>query len=97
MNYQIRILSTAYSDIAEIIPVLNQVSANWASRFVDELERRFELLETMPKLYVTYTDMPDFRKINIEGFLVFYTVDDTQQTVEIHRIINGKMDISKIL
>jgi len=93
MGYRVRILSTAYSDMAEIIPVISRISNAWANRFADELEKHVNQLEFMPKMYPIYDDIPIFRKMNVDGFLVFYIVDDAKQSVEIHRIINGRMDI----
>ena len=92
-KYEIKFLSTAYRDIAEVISDTSEVADSWAAKFVDELERHVDNLETMPKMYPIYEDMPEFRKMNVIGFLAFYTVDDKAGIVEVHRIINSRMDV----
>ena len=56
-NYEVKFLSTAYLDIAEIIPNITDVSASWANNFIDELEQHTSNLETMPKMYAVYEDI----------------------------------------
>ena len=38
-----------------------------------------------------------YRKLVVDDYLVFYVVIDEEATIEIHRIINGKIDYSNLL
>ena len=55
------------------------------------------MLIEMPKMHPVYEDFPDFRKIVMEDYLVFYLVNEEKKIIEIHRLIHGKIDLKKQL
>jgi plasmid stabilization system protein ParE len=57
------------------------------------MDRSLKNLEKMPGIYPIYRDMPSFRFIVVEEYLVFYKVKQNG-TVEVHRLIHGRMDLT---
>jgi plasmid stabilization system protein ParE len=49
----------------------------------------------MPYMYPAYEYFPDYRKIVIGNYLAFYTVNEEDKTIEIHRILPGIWDLSQ--
>jgi plasmid stabilization system protein ParE len=47
----------------------------------------------MPEMFPVYPDVPSFRFIVVEDYLVFYKVKHEDELVEIHRLICGRMDV----
>jgi plasmid stabilization system protein ParE len=48
-------------------------------------------------MYPVYEDVPLYRKMVVLDYLVFYIVNEQKRRVDIHRIISGRMDVSKQL
>lgn len=46
-------------------------------------------------MYSVYIYFPAYRHIPIGDYIVFYLVDESNQTVEIHRILQGKQNVIK--
>jgi plasmid stabilization system protein ParE len=56
-----------------------------------------EGLKTMPYMCPAYEQLPLFRKMVVANYLVFYTIDDENKLIEIHRILPGSWDVEKHL
>ena len=85
-------ISTFYSDIASVSDYLEDYPQK-AKRLFEKLDIKLNNLVDNPELYPIYEDFPEFRRIVIEDYLVFYSVDEQAELIEIHRLIAGKMDI----
>ena len=92
MKCRIEYLSTFYSDIQSIINYLEDFP-NKATRIFSIADVRINYLETMPEMYPIYPDVPDFRFIVIEDYIVFYKYIKDSNLAEIHRFLSGRMDI----
>jgi plasmid stabilization system protein ParE len=95
-NFKIRYLPLADVDLIEIDERLCNAPVK-ASKFFAALDKQTALLADMPYLYPVYEDVPPYRKMVVLDYLVFYIVDEQNNRVDIHRIISGRMDVSRQL
>lgn len=68
-----------------------------ATRFFSLLKKRIAQLKTFPYSCPEYEDDPDYRKLIVGDYLVFYMVNEKAKFVEIHRFFHGSRDISQHL
>jgi len=94
MSHRIKFLDNAKSDMSCIEEHLSQYYPNTARKFFEKMEKKISNLEENHYMYPAYEADPFFRKIAIENYLLFYSVDDELSLVSIHRIIHSKRDIS---
>ena len=92
-GYAVTFLSPAYEDLAAALQNIGAFSKNAAEKFIDDLERQTEYLETMPMMYPACENFPPYRRMVLGDYLVFYLVDDAKHTVEIYRILPARMDL----
>ena len=88
MEYEIMITEDADADLAVIERYLAQFYPGTPKRFRVEFERKMELLEYNPH-YARYSTLPHFRKINVGGYIVLFTVDEETRVVTIHHVRHG--------
>jgi len=67
-----------------------------AKHFFSLLRKRTSQLKAFPYLGPEYEDDPDYRKLVVGDYLVFYMVNEDIKVVEVHRIFHGSMDISQL-
>ena len=96
MKYRIRYLPETVTDRAEIRVYLFQFYEDTAKKFFALLKEKIERLKEFPYSCPTYEDDPDYRKLVVGDYLVFYMVNEGDKTVEIHRIFHGAQDIRQI-
>jgi len=96
MKYKVKYLPVANLDIMEVDEQLSQFPVK-AAKFFSLLDKQASNLSDMPKMYPVYDDWAEYRRMVVLDYLVFYIIDETRKVVEIHRIINGRMDVSKQL
>jgi len=92
MTYKIEYISTFHADILAINKFLVDYPRK-AARVFAKADKAISILKTMPELYPIYHDVPAYRAIVIEDYMVFYKVKKQYRLVEIHRLIYGRMDI----
>ena len=97
MGYKIRYLPLAKDNVREIKQYLARFYPNTPKRFTASLKNALEGLKTMPYMYPAYEKLPPFRKMVVARYLVFYTVDDEQKLITIHRVLPGSWDVEKHL
>jgi len=85
-------IATFYSDIADVASYLEGYPRK-AKCIFESMDNKLSKLVDNPKLYPIYEDFPDFRRIVIEDYLVFYTINEQADIIEVHRLICGKMDV----
>ncbi len=95
-KYKIRYLPLADLDLMEIDERLRQAPVK-ASKFFAALDKQTAQLADMPLMYPAYDDVPLYRKMVVLDYLVFYIVNEQKKRVDIHRIINVRMDVIKHL
>ena len=89
-------ISTFYADIANVESYLEEYPQK-AKRIFREMDNKLSNLIDNPELYPIYEDFPVFRRIVVEDYLVFYAINERANIIEVHRLINGKMDVPKQL
>jgi len=95
-KYKIEYISTFYADVQSVVSFLVEHPKK-ASRIFAKIDQTLPNLREMPEMYPVYPDVPSFRFIVIEDYLVFYKVKKQAGIVEIHRLLYGRMDIPEHL
>ena len=96
MRYKLRYLPAADLDLMEIDEQLSQFPVK-ASKFFSLLDKQTSKLKDTPLMYPVYDDVPLYRKMVVLDYLVFYIVNEAKKNVDVHRVINGRMDVKKQL
>ena len=96
MTFKIEYIATFRADVLNIEIHLEEHPQK-ARRIFKELDEKLGVLAKNPKMYQVYEDFPIFRRIVVEDYLAFYTIDEKRGIIEIHRLICGKMDVSEQL
>ena len=96
MSYKIEYISTFYSDVRSVVDFLAEHPSK-AARIFAKADESISNLEEMPEMYPVYTDVPIFRFIVVEDYLVFYKFIQESEIVEVHRILYGRMDIPEYM
>ena len=101
--YELDFLPVAKRDINEIILYISDTldAPQAALVLLDALESSAQHLKEFPYICRLYDiGMPlkfEYRALPVKNYLVFYVVLEDKKTVEIHRVIYAKRDMSKIL
>jgi len=96
MAYRIEYISTFHRDVLDAVVFMEDYQQK-AKRIFEKLDKKLSSLVENPEMYPIYPDFPEFRRIIIEDYLVFYVVKVYEEVIEVHRLINGRMDISALL
>ena len=97
MKYQIRFLSDAGTDWDDIRAYLSQFYESTATTFFRLLKQKIAQLKDFPYSCPVYEDDPDYRRLVVGDYLVFYRVNESDKLVEIHRIFHGARNIKQCL
>jgi addiction module RelE/StbE family toxin len=95
MAFKIEYIATFHLDVLDVVDSLEDYPQK-AKRIFEKLDRKLLCLAEHPEMYPIYDDFPDFRKIVVEDYLVFYSINEQDGIVEIHRMIYGRMDINTL-
>mgnify|MGYP000036100357 CR=1 FL=1 len=101
-EYQIKYLRAAMRDLEGIAQLyLGLAGADSAEKFIDEILHTVDLLRTFPYSGALHPDMVlaerEFRKVICRDYVCVYKVIDSEKTVYIYRIVNGKTDYPQLL
>lgn len=101
--YNVLFLPLAQNDLVEIVRYIandlhNKQAAN---RLADEIIKATDMLAEFPYAYPVYTPIRsvknEYRKISVQNYLIFYTVEEKAKTVTITRVIYAKRDFDKLI
>lgn len=95
--YKVRTLSTAKDDFKQIKQYLSQYSSNTAKKFFDEYKSKLDLIKIFPNMYEQSSIDPDYRRMIVGDFLVFYRVDEKTGIISIERAGHGSRDFQRLL
>ena len=97
MRTEVIYLPEAISDQANIKKYLSQFYPGTSHRFFTLLKKKIARLKAYPYSCPVYEDDPDYRRLVVEDYLVFYMIVENVKRVEIHRILHGSCDIGQHL
>ena len=92
MSCKIEYISTFLFDVQTVAFFLREYPRK-AARIFAKVDKSISNLKEMPEMYPVYMDVPSFRFIAVEDYLVFYRFIKESGIVEIHRLLYGQMDI----
>jgi addiction module RelE/StbE family toxin len=95
MKYRVTFLDDAKQDTKDIAVYLSQFYPSTARNFTAKLKKQVSMLKGQPYMYQAYEDDPFFRRMIIDDYLLFYSVDEERHIVDIHRIFHASRDISR--
>ncbi len=93
MAYKIKTLPLANFDLAGIEEYLLEVSKSKTRLFFETLKKQRQAIKQNPRMFREYEEFPPYRIMGILDYVVLYIVDDETQTIIIHRILWGGMDL----
>jgi plasmid stabilization system protein ParE len=103
MNYSLNITDIAEEDILGTVRYITNVLKNSiaANSLLDEIERHEKILEDThgiyPFVHDEYLAGKGLKYVIIKNFLLFYTIDEKDKTVNIIRFLYGRRDWKNIL
>ena len=95
--YPIKYLPDTIIDKEDIKEYLSQYYPDSAGRFFSRMRKRIAHIKKYPYSCPVYEGDPDYRRLVVDDFLVFYMVRENPKSIEIHRIFHGSQDISRQL
>ena len=93
--YRLAHLPEAIDDIFAIEEYLNRHSPDAAERFIETLGERITSLADRPFLWPVYERDPFFRRMMLDDYVLFYSVDEKRNLVVIHRIFHHSRNINQ--
>ena len=96
MKYKPIYLPIANLDIARIDESLSDYPGK-AARIFHYMDKKVTLLEELPYIWPVYLAKPEYRRMILEDYQLFYKVDESNHKVRIFRILYSKMDIPEHL
>lgn|SRR5690606_15793816 len=101
MTYKVVYLPIALKDLREITDYItvNLNAPDAALDFIIAIEESVSILELFPYSRRVYQPIKqlehEYRLLPVKNYAIFYTVNE--QTVEIHRVIYGKRNLSELI
>jgi len=93
-KFRIEYLPIAEKDLIDIFEYILSDNPSAATSFLDQVDETISSLEDFPYMGVIPKDSRlkylGYRILIVESYLVFYVVHETDDLVEIRRIIHGK-------
>ena len=94
MPYRIKRLVSFDKSAFEADANLYSLSPKAADRYYNEYNHKIGLISDNPYMYQVFEDDTYFRSAPlVYGYRLFYHVDETSNSVILHRIIHGAMDL----
>lgn len=101
--YNVQFLPIARDDLVEITEYISSElgSPDAAIRLAEKIVSTADSLSDFPYAYPVYVPVRptffEYRKIFVENYLIFYTVDEASKTVTVMRIIYARRDYGRII
>ncbi|MBF8435532.1 type II toxin-antitoxin system RelE/ParE family toxin [Halanaerobiaceae bacterium Z-7014] len=93
-KYNIRYLPLAQKDLNEIVSYLQTDSPDYAEKLIDQFDNEISQLILFPYKGKVPEDeslkKKNYRMLIIDNYIIFYVVFETNNLIEIRRIIHGK-------
>jgi plasmid stabilization system protein ParE len=95
MKYNLKYTSHFNRDLVKLERALKE-HPNMSRRIFQEIERKIKGLKDNPFAYPVFYESK-YRRVNLEGHAMFYTVDEVKREVRLYHLYYAKMDIEKRL
>ncbi|MBQ2841703.1 MAG: type II toxin-antitoxin system RelE/ParE family toxin [Clostridia bacterium] len=101
--YKVQFLPLAKNDLIETVRYIanDLYNKQAAYKLADEIIKATDTLADFPYAYPAYIPIRqtknEYRKISIQNYLVFYTVDEKNKIVTISRIVYAKRNYNKLI
>jgi addiction module RelE/StbE family toxin len=102
-EYKIEITARAERDMLEVHAYVsgNLKEPNVADRLLDKIENEILTLKSMPLRHAVEQDeqlkLRNLRKLIVDNYLIFYTVDAKVETVFVVRVLYARRDWTNLL
>jgi len=103
MAYRVEVSESADRDLDAILTYIAEelASPKAASKFADELDAKYEILENHPLIFELSRNerlaRMGYRRFVVGNYVVLYLVDEKECTVTISRLFYGKQDYEKYI
>lgn len=103
LEYKIEIENVAERDMYNILSYITEILKEPASalRIYKSLKEQIGKLSTMPARNRVVDDQPyssiGVRRLFVENYVVFYIIDETEQTVHVIRVLYNRREWQSIL
>ncbi|MCL2857917.1 MAG: type II toxin-antitoxin system RelE/ParE family toxin [Oscillospiraceae bacterium] len=91
MKYKVLYLPLARRDILGVSEALSAYQSR-AKRLFGEMESKLRLLEFMPQMWPEYGPASEYRRMDLEGYLLLYTVDENRREARVCRVLSDRVD-----
>jgi plasmid stabilization system protein ParE len=101
--YYVKITDTAEEDILSSVKYIADVlkAPMAANNLLDEIKKHEEILENTPGIFPRvpneYLASIGFRFTIVKNYLMFYSINEDEKTVDVHRFLYGHRDWINIL
>ena len=102
IKYKIFYSEPALKDIENITEYLVEYSITTAAKFIDHFDKKINLLKSFPKIGAL-SQIPNLQEKGYRililkyEYLLFYIIDDNEQTIIVERMLHGARDLIEIL
>ncbi|MDC3414164.1 type II toxin-antitoxin system RelE/ParE family toxin [Aquibacillus sp. 3ASR75-11] len=99
--YNLKYLPLAFKDLKNITDYITDTlkAPKAAMDLLNALDDSISMLQQFPYSYKVYQPIKEleneYRLLLVKNYAVFYVVKE--QVVEIHRVVYGKMDLTKVI
>ncbi len=101
--YKVQFLPLAQNDLVELVRYIsyNLDNKQAAARLADEIIKTTDTLADFPYAYPAYIPIRptenEYRKISVQNYLIFYSVNEKTKTVTIARVVYAKRNYDNLI
>jgi len=97
MGYRVELTELAKNDLLEIAKYLSSFYPETASKALDDIWEKFDIIEDNPHLYPCYEKNAKLRKAVATHYLIFYHPNDETKQAMIYRVIRASWNVEQHL
>ena len=91
MKYEVLYLPVVQRDFIRMIDALSGQPGK-AKQLLGEIECKLKLLEYMPRMWPTFEPKPEFLQMDVEDYILLYTVDEVGRKVTVFRVLPSNQE-----
>ena len=102
-KYSLKILPSAARNLDETFEYISRILENSsaATNLIEEISEALDLVrynpEMCPLVKSERVSKPDFRRLKVKKYLIFYRVDHKNKEIKVYRVIYAKRKYEDIL